>query len=59
MTIKRSISTRFKRSLRLILSDFFHLIMSPGEKRVYTWKQMIIPIFILIIVVVIKVASNS
>ncbi len=52
MPIKRSRATRFQRSLRLILSDFYHLV-TPDDKSVFTWKEIFIwsasLIFLLII----------
>jgi len=58
MPIKRLLPIKIQRKLRLILSDFFHLIMAPGYKGVYTWKQIVLPIFILIFVVVVLVLAQ-
>ena len=39
MVRKRPPFTRFQRATRLMLSDFLHLF-TPGEKKVYTWKEI-------------------
>ncbi len=45
MVRKRSPFTRFQRTTRLYLSDFLHLF-TPGEKKVYTWKEINIGLII-------------
>lgn len=59
MPIKRSRATRFQRNLRYILSSFFHLFMSPGDRRVFTWKEMIVPICILILGIIILLIAET
>jgi len=41
MPIKRSRAAKFQRKLRLILSDFFHLV-APSDRSVFTWKDIFI-----------------
>jgi hypothetical protein len=53
MPIKRSRATRFQRSLRLILSDFFHLV-TPQDRSVFTWKEIFIWSACLIILLIIS-----
>ena len=59
MPIIRSRATKFQRNLRYILSSFFHLIMEPGERRIFTWKEMIVPICILIFVIFALIVAST
>jgi len=46
---------RFLRNIRLLLSDFFHLIFSPNERKVLKWWQILIFILVLLSLVYICV----
>jgi hypothetical protein len=43
---KRTFLRRLERSSRLMLSDFFHLF-TPGERKVYSWREILIGSLIL------------